>query len=175
MKKQLVLTATLILALSFGSFAQFKVVEKSTKKAPAWYQQMAADYLIVSAHEPTLEEAQAACLQEVKKQIIQAVAQNITFSESSILNQKLEGEDITEFVDIYSSNTDVKAATVPFIQGISLSKVEDFYWEKLQNKKTKEIYYNYSIKYPFSQLELKKLVRDFEKRDKQYEAQLTEL
>lgn len=175
MKKQLVLTATLILALSFGSFAQFKVVEKSTKKAPAWYQQMVADYLIVSAHEPTLEEAQAACLQEVKKQIIQAVAQNITFSESSILSQKLEGDDITEFVDIYSSNTNVKAATVPFIQGISLSKVEDFYWEKLQNKKTKEIYYNYSIKYPFSQLELKKLVRDFEKRDKQYEAQLTEL
>lgn len=175
MKKQLLLTVALCFTLSSGAFAQFKVVEKSTKKAPAWYQQMVADYLIVSAHEPTLEEAQAACLQEVKKQIIQAVAQNITFSESSTMNQKLEGDEITEFVDIYSSNTDVKAATVPFVQGISLSKVEDYYWEKLQDKKTKEVYYNYSMKYPFTQLELKKLVRDFEKRDKQYEVQLTEL
>lgn len=175
MKKQLLLTVALCFTLSSGTFAQFKVVEKSTKKAPAWYQQMVADYLIVSAHEPTLEEAQAVCLQEVKKQIIQAVAQNITFSESSTMNQKLEGDEITEFVDIYSSNTDVKAATVPFVQGISLSKVEDYYWEKLQDKKTKEVYYNYSMKYPFTQLELKKLVRDFEKRDKQYEAQLTEL
>ena len=175
MKKQLLLTVALCFTLSSGAFAQFKVVEKSTKKTPAWYQQMVADYLIVSAHEPTLEEAQAACLQEVKKQIIQAVAQNITFSESSTMNQKLEGDEITEFVDIYSSNTDVKAATVPFVQGISLSKVEDYYWEKLQDKKTKEVYYNYSMKYPFTQLELKKLVRDFEKRDKQYEAQLTEL
>lgn len=175
MKKQLLLTVALCFTLSSGAFSQFKVVEKSTKKAPAWYQQMVADYLIVSAHEPTLEEAQAVCLQEVKKQIIQAVAQNITFSESSTMNQKLEGDEITEFVDIYSSNTDVKAATVPFVQGISLSKVEDYYWEKLQDKKTKEVYYNYSMKYPFTQLELKKLVRDFEKRDKQYEAQLTEL
>lgn len=155
MKKQLLLTVALCFTLSSGAFAQFKVVEKSTKKAPAWYQQMVADYLIVSAHEPTLEEAQAACLQEVKKQIIQAVAQNITFSESSTMNQKLEGDEITEFVDIYSSNTDVKAATVPFVQGISLSKVEDYYWEKLQDKKTKEVYYNYSMKYPFTQLELK--------------------
>lgn len=175
MKKQLTLCAILLFSISTGVFAQFKVVDKSTKKAPAWYQQMVADYLIVSAHEPTLEAAQEACLQEVKKQIIQAVAQNITFSESSTMNQKLEGEDITEFIDIYSSSTDVKAATVPFVQGISLSKVEDFYWEKLQNKKTKEVYYNYSMKYPFTQLELKKLVRDFEKRDKEYEKQLSEL
>lgn len=175
MKRQLFLTAALLFSLTSTVSAQFKVVDKSSKKAPTWYQQMVADYLIVSAHEPTLEEAQAACLQEVKKQIIQAVAQNITFSESSNLNQKLEGEEITEFVDTYSSTTDVKAATVPFIQGISLSKVEEYYWEKLQDKKTKEVYYNYSIKYPFTQLELKKLVRDFEKRDKQYEAQLTEL
>ena len=154
MKRQLFLTAALLFSLTSTVSAQFKVVDKSSKKAPAWYQQMVADYLIVSAHEPTLEEAQAACLQEVKKQIIQAVAQNITFSESSNLNQKLEGEEITEFVDTYSSTTDVKAATVPFVQGISLSKVEEYYWEKLQDKKTKEVYYNCSIKYPFTQLEL---------------------
>ena len=133
MKKQLFLTAALLFSLTSTVSAQFKVVDKSSKKAPAWYQQMVADYLIVSAHEPTLEEAQAACLQEVKKQIIQAVAQNITFSESSNLNQKLEGEEITEFVDTYSSTTDVKAATVPFIQGISLSKVEEYVHKHWRN------------------------------------------
>ena len=63
------------------------------------------------------------------------------------MNQKLENDEITEFVDTYSSSTDVKAATVPFVQGISLSKVEEFYWEKLQDKKTKQVYYDYSIKY----------------------------
>ena len=84
MKRQLFLTAALLFSLTSTVSAQFKVVDKSSKKAPAWYQQMVADYLIVSAHEPTLEEAQAACLQEVKKQIIQAVAQNITFQNPVI-------------------------------------------------------------------------------------------
>lgn len=175
MKKRLFLASTLVFALSMGAFAQFKVVEKSSKKAPAWYQQIEADYLIVSAQEYTLEAAQKACMMEVKRQIIQAVAQNISFAETSSLQQTLSGEEIAEFVDTYSSSTDVKTATVPFVQGISLSKVEDFYWEKLENKQNHEVYYNYTIKYPFTQLELKKLVRDFEERDQQYEAQLTEL
>lgn len=175
MNKRITITSFLLVVLLSSVSAQFKVVEKSAKKAPVWYQKMVEDYLIVSAHEPTLEAAQAACLEEVKKQIIQAVAQNITFAESSNMNQKLENDEITEFVDTYSSSTDVKAATVPFVQGISLSKVEEFYWEKLQDKKTKQVYYDYSIKYPFTRLELKKLVKDFETRDKKYEAQLVEL
>ena len=62
MKRQLFLTAALLFSLTSTVSAQFKVVDKSSKKAPTWYQQMVADYLIVSAHEPTLEEAQAACL-----------------------------------------------------------------------------------------------------------------
>lgn len=169
------LSISFLLIVCLSTSAQFKVIEKSAKKAPAWYQQMVEDYLIVSAHEPTIEQAQAACLQELKKQIIQAVAQNITFAEASNMSQRLENDEITEFVDTYSSNTDVKAATVPFVQGISLSKVEEYYWEKLQNKKTKEVYYDYAIKYPFTRLELKKLVKDFETRDKKYEAQLAEL
>lgn len=175
MKRKFICTILLLAGFLFSVSAQFKVIEKSAKKAPAWYQQMAEDYLIVSSHEPTIEAAQAACLLEIKKQIIQAVAQNITFAESSNLSQKLGNDEITEFVDTYSSNTDVKAATVPFVQGISLSKVADFYWEKLRNKKTKEEYYNYSVKYPFTRLELKKLVKDFETRDKSYENRLVEL
>lgn len=175
MNKRILFMSFFLLTCLLSTFAQFKVVEKSAKKAPTWYRQMLEDYLIVSAHEPTLEAAQTACLQEVKKQIIQAVAQNITFAEISNLSQRLENDEITDFVDTYSSNTDVKAATVPFVQGISLSKVEEYYWEKLQDKKTKEIYYDYSIKYPFTRLELKKLVKDFEARDKKYEAQLVEL
>lgn len=175
MNKRILFVSFLLLACLYSASAQFKVVEKSAKKAPAWYRQMMEDYLIVSAHEPTLEAAQAACLQEVKKQIIQAVAQNITFAESSNMSQRLENDEITDFVDTYSSSTDVKAATVPFVQGISLSKVEEYYWEKLQDKKTKKVYYDYSIKYPFTRLELKKLVKDFEARDKKYEAQLVEL
>lgn len=175
MHKKLIFTSFLLVGFFSFASAQFKVIEKSAKKAPAWHQTMEEGYLIVSAHEPTIEAAQAACLQEIKKQIIQAVAQNITFAETSNMTQKLENSEISEFVDTYSSNTDVKAATVPFVQGISLSKVEEFYWEKLRDKKTKEEYYNYSIKYPFTRLELKKLVKDFETRDKQYENQLTEL
>lgn len=175
MKRKFICTTFLLTGFLISVSAQFKVIEKSAKKAPAWYQQMAEDYLIVSAHEPTIEGAQAACLLEIKKQIIQAVAQNIDFAESSNLSQKLGNDEITEFVDTYSSSTDVKAATVPFVQGISLSKAEDFYWEKLRNKNTKDEYYNYSVKYPFTRLELKKLVKDFETRDKSYENQLAEL
>lgn len=39
MKRQLFLTAALLFSLTSTVSAQFKVVDKSSKKAPAWYQQ----------------------------------------------------------------------------------------------------------------------------------------
>lgn len=39
MKKQLFLTAALLFSLTSTVSAQFKVVDKSSKKAPTWYQQ----------------------------------------------------------------------------------------------------------------------------------------
>lgn len=46
-----------------------------------------------------------------------------------------------------------------------LSNVEEIYWEKVQDKATKKEHYNYSVKYPFSRLEQRKLTAEFEALD----------
>ena len=50
MNKRITITSFLLVVLLSSVSAQFKVVEKSAKKAPVWYQKMVEDYLIVSAH-----------------------------------------------------------------------------------------------------------------------------
>ena len=72
MNKRITITSFLLVVLLSSVSAQFKVVEKSAKKAPVWYQKMVEDYLIVSAHEPTLEAAQAACLQSLKTLLLRS-------------------------------------------------------------------------------------------------------
>ena len=65
----------------------------------------------------------------------------------------------------------MKSANLPFLKGISLSNVEEIYWEKVQDKSTKKEYYNYSVKYPFSKAEQRKLVAEFEALDAEKVAQ----
>lgn len=179
MKKNMMrgwLFAFCLLAFSAASAQQYKVLEKSDKKAPVWYESSEADYLVASAVDKELEAARQQCLESVRRQIIQAVAQNVEFSEKTFLKQTTgNGDEITEFVNTYTAEGSVQAASVPFLKGISLSKVEGSYWEKRQDKKTKDITYAYAIRYPFPKAELNKLVAEFDRRDKAMESKLTEM
>lgn len=164
--KKTLLTLSLV-GCVVTAYCQTKVVESSAKKAPKWLGATAQDFIITSAIKPDLESAKNQCLDNVKIHIIDAVAQNVRFSTTSTIDQSSGNEGITDFSDKFASELKTQAANVPYIRGTSLSKVADSYWEKRIDKKTKQESYLYTIKYPFPSVELKKLVYEFEKQDKE--------
>ena len=87
--KRIGITVALLFCMGTVSlFAQaYKVVEKSDKKAPVWYESAESGYIVASAETGSMEEARQQCLESVKRQIIQAVAQNVEFSDSHTVKQ----------------------------------------------------------------------------------------
>lgn len=164
-------TLAVALLLAGGLSAQsYKVIEKSDKKAPVWYESAESGYIVASAEAASLEEARQMCLASIKRQILQSVAENIEFSDSHTIKQSTDNDRITEFLDEYTAEGSTRAASIPFIKGISLSKVDGSYWEKRKDKKTNVITCCYAVRYPFPASEHRKLVMEFEKRDKEMEA-----
>lgn len=155
----------LLLILSVPCMAKIKIVQKSAKKTPVWVNTTQKDYIITSAIAGDVERAKNECLDNIRKYIIDAVAQNVKSSSESNITQESVNNEITKFLDKYNYSAQTQSANVPYLTGISASKVEDSYWEKRQNTDTKEISYLYCVKYPFPSLELKKLVHEFQKRD----------
>lgn len=155
----------LFLLLSLPGVAKVKVVEKSAKKAPEWVNATRKDCIITSAIAPGLERAKEECFGQIKKTIINAVAQNVKASSGSTISQESVNNGIQNFLDTYTSSFQTQSAKVPYLSGISESKAEDAYWEKRLDTETKEVSYLYCVKYPFPSLELKKLVREFQRQD----------
>lgn len=176
MKKLMIVCCALLLAM--GVSGQTKVLEKSAKKVPGWLNTAVDDYLVVSVTANSLAEAQNKTLTEITERIIQSVASNVSVNQENVLSEVNTNGDI-ESKDAFTHISKIKSANLPFLKGISLSNVADLYWEKIQDKATKKESYNYSVKYPFSQAEQRKLVADFEALDAekmaQYEALVQKL
>ncbi len=167
MKKIVLLSLTLLLTIPLSG--QFKVCEKSSRKAPAWLNAVVKDYIIVSATAATLDEAKNATLAEVKKQISESIATRIV-AETDYSRLDIEVNNKSSYEQALATSVKTHTAKLPFIGEITLSKAEDFYWEKRNYKIPKRVEYYYSIKYPFSEFDMKKLVMDF----KIYDAELDE-
>lgn len=159
----------LMLILPILATAQIKVLESSSKKAPAWIASSGSDYFVASAVGSSLDEAKNLCLQDVKKQIISAVAENLKSSTSQTTSQTTTQNDIIDFFESFDSNFETRSAILPFINGISMSKVDAYYYEKTLNKATGITSYSYSIHYPFSSSELYTLIKKFLAQDAEME------
>lgn len=168
MKRLTILMCALLLAV--GLAAQTKVIDKSAKKAPEWLNTAVDDYLIVTVTAQSLADAQTKALAEVTERIIQSVASNVTVSARNEMSEVNTNGNI-DSKDAYTRISKMKSANLPFLKGISSTKVEDVYWLKLQDKSTKKEYYEYSVKYPFSRAEQAGLVKQFEELDAEKEAQ----
>jgi hypothetical protein len=155
------------LLLAFSAQAQTKVLDKSARKAPEWIEGSRADYIITTATDGELETAKQRALDNVRKYIIESVAQNVTSSSEGTTNQQTVNDQVVNFLDEYKSTFQTQAAPVPFLKGISASRIEEYYWEKRQDKASGAVTYVYSILYPFPSVELKSLVHEFQKRDKE--------
>lgn len=162
MKRLMWLVCAILFTVSAS--AQTKVMEKSAKKAPNWLNTAVDGYLVVSVTANSMAEAQTKALTEITERIIQAVASNVTVAQKSELSE-VNVNGYIDSKDIYSRTSRIKSANLPFLKGVSLSNVEEIYWQKVQDKFTKKEYYDYSVKYPFSQAEQRKLVAEFEALD----------
>lgn len=157
-----------ILLTFFGMvvFAQPKVLEKSGRK-PGWINGIEKDYIIVSGSGATIKDAQNNALMIIKERIVSSVADNVKATSTMQTEETNTNKSVYSFFEKYSSQVTSQSGKVPYLQGISLSNANEFYWEKLLDKKTNKISYEYHIKYPFPEFELKKLVSDFKFRDKE--------
>ncbi len=150
-----------------GAQAKEKVVEKSARRVPVWVGTSQAGYIVASTEAPDIEAAKALCMDNVRRQVAEAVAQNVSSSSVSQIDQKSVGNQVTGFLDSYSSTFKTQAAPMPYLQGISPSKVEASYWEKRLDKESGKITVMYAVKYPFPAVDLKELAWRFEKHDRE--------
>lgn len=170
-----ILSLLLVLPLCASAQDKIKVVESSAKKQPVWVNGSETEYIITSATASDLQTARDKCLDNVRRYIIESVANNVKATTESTISQTTFNNSVESFLDSYTSTYESQAADVPFLKGISASKIEEYYWEKRLNKTSKEYFYVYSVKYPFTSLEMKKLVYEFEKRDKEIWGKYEEL
>ena len=156
---------------AYAQKSQYKVEESSAKKMPEWVLSTEKDYLIVTATGGDIEEAKAAVIESVKRQIAQSIATRIV-AESNLQTSAFESGD--SFSKSQSLETSVmsRTAKLPFIGEISLSKAADYYWERRYYRSTGRYDYFYAVKYPFSDFEMRQLVTDYQLYDKELNERL---
>ena len=162
----------LVLSCLLG-YSQDKVKETSGKK-PKWVNGLVKDYIISSGRGATSQEAQQKALAMVKENIVSAVAENVKSSSTINKEETNFNNKVFNFLEKFASQVATQSAKVPFLQGISLSQVEEYYWERLETSDRKT-YFNYYIKYPFPDGELSRLVFEFKLRDEDLTKQLNDL
>ncbi len=172
-----ILSAVIILltmSVSLSAAAETKIVERSAKKAPEWITDAADGYLVVTVRAASIAEAQKQAEEEIAGRMIMSVARNVMVSQSNTVSETVRNGYV-ESSDEYRRTSAMRSANLPFLKGISLAKAEEVYWVKLRDKKTKEEFYDYSIKYPFFRVEQEKLIAEFEAYDAEKDAQYDRL
>jgi hypothetical protein len=146
-------------------YAQQKVVERSSKKAPEWVGVSVADHIVVSGEAASLNAAKEKCLANIRQSIVNSVATNISSKELTLDTQTINGQT-TDVLHRYESQVQAIAAKLPFITGISLDDAE-IYWQKLYNKREKSYKYEVHAKYPFSLLRRNSLIMEYLKQEQE--------
>ncbi len=143
-----------------------KVVERNPRKMPEWVYSTGGGQFVSTKRAATIDEAREMCLADIKAQIISAVAENIQAEISFETRERTLEDGTMAYSDDFKQELASSSVVLPFVSGISLSKATGFYYEKIQNKDTKEYSYNYSVLYPFSDAELYMLISDFNDLDR---------
>lgn len=150
-----------------------RVIEKSSKDQPDWVHGISKNYLIAEGVGNNHIEAQNDALRLLKERIVSSIATSIN-SETSIQISEDLINNIARYHENTYTSTKISVDFLNSLNGISLSKAEDYYWEKkLYSGKTYKVHYH--IKYPLSKSELDKLISDWDKMDKGLSAELDKL
>ena len=158
--------------MAISTFADTKVIEKSAKKAPEWLYSATDGFIVVTVEASNLGDAQQRAIQLVTERIILSVATSVSVSQDNEISSVSTDGSVAE-KESFKQVSRMKSANLPFLKGISPSKIKDIYWIKLQDKATKAEHYEYSVKYPYSKTEQLQLVDEFERldasKDQEYE------
>ena len=163
-KKILSTLLVLLFIIPLSVFSQYKVLEKSERKKPEWVNGTEKGFIIITGRGKTIDEAKAQVIPEIRKEIVNSIAVYVN-SKSEMYTENTNKNNIINTIQKFKNSSSVESADIPFLKGITLNKVDKFYWEKLKDKDTKEISVAYHVKYPFSEAEHKKLLDEFNKRD----------
>lgn len=161
MKKTLFFLCAVLYSLSL--LAQYSVSDKSGKK-PEWTMSMEKGFIVGIGNGVAVEDAKDNAMVNVKAQITTAVADFIS-STSVSKTTELTANKLNELYQSFSNVITTQSGKRDYLQGVSASNVVAFYWEKLVDKQTKAVKYQYFVKYPFSQFDLDDLVQDFRMKD----------
>jgi len=166
-----IITSCLLILWSVSMLSQPKVLERSSKKQPTWTTQLERGFIVGIGKGTDVQTAQDNAMLHIKSQIVSSVADNIV-SSSSLKTVEITVDKIATQFESFSSTISSESAQQDFLKGISTTNVSDTYWEKIQDKSTKAISYQYYIKYPFSSFDLDKLVAEFKMRDRELTEEL---
>ena len=150
--------------MAISTFADTKVIEKSAKKAPEWLYSATDGFIVVTVEASNLGDAQQRAIQLVTERIILSVATSVSVSQDNEISSVSTDGSVAE-KESFKQVSRMKSANLPFLKGISPSKIKEIYWIKLQDKATKAEHYEYSVKYPYSKTEQLQLVDEFERLD----------
>ena len=150
--------------MAISTFADTKVIEKSAKKAPEWLYSATDGFIVVTVEASNLGDAQQRAIQLVTERIILSVATSVSVSQDNEISSVSTDGSVAE-KESFKQVSRMKSANLPFLKGISPSKIKEIYWIKLQDKTTKAEHYEYSVKYPYSKTEQLQLVDEFERLD----------
>lgn len=136
-----------------------KVLERSHRKAPNWLYAMEKGYIITHAEASTMEGAREEAFIQVKERVLTSIAENVRTDSRHNVNETIHNGEI-ESLSQFSKQIRTEGANIPYLSSISESKVQDYYWEKVQTSKT-QIVYRYNIRYPLPEIEVRFLVKAF--------------
>ena len=135
--------------------------------APEWTHSSVPGDIISSAVGSDEQDAKERCFRNVQSEILNSIAVNI--SSSSTLHKEFhsEGNTGTTYQD-YQSNIKTVAARLPFLTGLTTANAE-VWMEQVEGG------WNCFMKYPFSQYDRDRLVKQFLAYDKEKSDQLDSL
>lgn len=168
------IVALVSLFMCYAGMAETKIVERSAKHVPQWVGGENDGYLIVSVRAKTLSNAEEEALQKITEAIIKSVATYIDVAQTNVMSETVNNDKV-ESEDMFKKQTSIIAGHLPYLKGITLANASDIYWERKVDKKTKDEFYDYMVKYPFSAGERRKLIAQYDALDSQYEAELVNL
>lgn len=170
-----ILVTALLTLSTLSAWAQKeKVVEQSDKKRPEWIGCSTSSTIAITETGKTLAEVQEKALASIRQNIINSVAVNITSTEE-MTSRQVSKDNLYSVMHDYTSTLMTEAAKLPFMSNISLSNAKDIYWEKIYSKADKTYRYEYSVCYPFDEIERRNLVREFLAIDNKKVAELEAL
>lgn len=145
----------------------WKVVESSEKKLPEWLKEGQKEgFLMVTIEAPSLQEARALAERNLFSSIVQSVAANVNSSQKSFSSDE-SVDGVVKSREEFTNQLEVSAAKLPFIKGVSLSEAKGQYWERRENKRTKQRLYVLTVLYPMSEKELQKMRTEFDAYDRE--------